>query len=822
VSQEQGLSPTLQWATPRPTGQATALDLLRQDTLGEFEILAELGRGGMATVYLAHDIPLDRKVAIKVMSAALMDEGTAERFRREARTAAALNHPHIIPVYAVRERSGLLYFVMKYIPGQSLEPIVKGGTRVSIPMAHIILAQAAAALGYAHRRGVIHRDVKPANIMLDDEGWVVMTDFGIAKVATATGLTMTGVTVGTPAYMSPEQCAGKEVTGASDQYSLGVLAYELITGQKPFTATTAMAMMYSHFNDTPAPLRALRPDCPASLEEKVMRMLAKAPEDRWPSIEEIFGAPSLAHDDPTRQALVTLALSNPNVAIGRLSTPTSPVPPARRSVAATTFPLQAQGATALFGPSASAGAPPGRIPVPRPATSRAAGVAIGVTAALALVVAGYFALRQRPVSAPGADSAIAPVTRLAIDSGTPVDSASTPVPLPTPRPAPPEVTAPVVLASLRLSPATVALETGQSSRIAAQVIGSDGNAMRDHPPITWRTLAPRIVTVSRDGTLRGAAPGRGSVVGVVSGKADTIVVDVTAPVAVAAPVASLTVAPDSVALVVGGAINLAATPRDAAGAALPGREVTWSSTSRFITVSSAGAVVAVSPGTAEVIATAQGKSGRATVVVMPVPVASVVLSGPNTPLKVGETATLSTVARGGRGETLSDRRVTWESSNPAIASVSNGVVTGRAPGSATVTATIERQSASLRVTVATPIDPAAERARATSEITAILNAYAGAITRRNMAQLKAAYPKLPAEDEARWNRVFTEPRINRVEADIEPAEPPQIDSNSATQRVRFKLQIVSSGSPANNSVSDMVARFEQEGGKWQLVLLQPR
>ncbi|HXI19715.1 MAG TPA: serine/threonine-protein kinase, partial [Gemmatimonadales bacterium] len=223
-------------ASSSKSTQEMVLDLLRQETLGEYEVMGELGRGGMATVYLAQDLALDRRVAIKVVTTPLLDEGLAERFRREARTAASLNHPHIIPIYAVRERNPLLYFVMKFIRGQSLDPILKSLGPFPIPMAELVLSQTASALGYAHRRGIIHRDVKPANIMLDDEGWVVVTDFGIAKVPSATGLTMTGVTVGTPAYMSPEQCMGREVTGASDQYSLGVVAYEILTGRKPFVA----------------------------------------------------------------------------------------------------------------------------------------------------------------------------------------------------------------------------------------------------------------------------------------------------------------------------------------------------------------------------------------------------------------------------------------------------------------------------------------------------------------------------------------------------------------------------------------------------------
>src|SRR5260370_417412 len=211
----------------RRVEQNAQIDALRQATLGEYEILAELGRGGMATVFLAHDLALDRKVAIKVLAPALllMGEGMVERFKREARTAAALSHPHIIPIYAVKESDHVLYFVMEYGGGRKLEPMIQAAGPLAIPMVQTIVAHVSDALSYAHRHGVIHRDIKSANIMLDEDGWAVVTDFGIAKVVQAQGLTMTGVTVGTPTYMSPEQCATEEVTGASDQYSLGVAAH---------------------------------------------------------------------------------------------------------------------------------------------------------------------------------------------------------------------------------------------------------------------------------------------------------------------------------------------------------------------------------------------------------------------------------------------------------------------------------------------------------------------------------------------------------------------------------------------------------------------
>jgi len=326
---------------PRLDASEAQLAALRRATIGQYEILVEVGHGGMATVYLAHDLALDRKVAIKVLAPALllMGEGMVERFKREARTAAALSHPHIIPIYAVRESDQVLYFVMKHVQGRSLDQVIRDVGPLPIAMTQAILAQVGDALGYAHRHGVIHRDIKSANIMLDEEGWAVVTDFGIAKVLQAQGLTMTGVTVGTPTYMSPEQCATEEITGASDQYSLGVVAFEMLTGRLPFQDESIMSVMYAHFNQPPRPVTELRPDCPPNLGAAVMRMLEKDPARRWPSMDDVVavcGRPSLRHDDPIRREMITLAHGGGQHA--SVKTPTSPIalsrvrtrPPVRR------------------------------------------------------------------------------------------------------------------------------------------------------------------------------------------------------------------------------------------------------------------------------------------------------------------------------------------------------------------------------------------------------------------------------------------------------------------------------------------------------------
>jgi serine/threonine-protein kinase len=198
---------------------------LRQATLGEYEIGRELGRGGMAAVFSAHDLALDRKVAIKVMSPGLvLGEGMTERFKQEAITVAQLHHPSIVSVYSVRQAEGLHFFVMQNVEGRSLEQVLQQARRLPLPMVRSILYQVGSALAYAHRARVVHRDVKPANILIDQDGNAVVTDFGIAKAAERPVNTLTGALVGTPAYMSPEQCAGGEVSGLSEQYSLGAQA----------------------------------------------------------------------------------------------------------------------------------------------------------------------------------------------------------------------------------------------------------------------------------------------------------------------------------------------------------------------------------------------------------------------------------------------------------------------------------------------------------------------------------------------------------------------------------------------------------------------
>ncbi|PYP80845.1 MAG: hypothetical protein DMD35_03300 [Gemmatimonadetes bacterium] len=261
------------------------LDRLVAAVGAQYLVDAEIGRGGMAVVYRATDVRLNRRVAIKLLPPELaFNADVRERFLREAQTSAQLAHPHIVPIYTVDERAGMVYFVMALVDGESLAQRLSREPQLPIADARRILADVADALAYAHERGVVHRDVKPDNIMIDRvTGRAVVTDFGIARAAAGDSrLTVTGVAVGTPAYMSPEQAIGeRELDGRSDIYSLGVVGYQMLAGATPFRAANTPAMLVKHLSETPRPLHVLRPDAPSALVHAIMRALAKKPEHRW-------------------------------------------------------------------------------------------------------------------------------------------------------------------------------------------------------------------------------------------------------------------------------------------------------------------------------------------------------------------------------------------------------------------------------------------------------------------------------------------------------------------------------------------------------------
>ncbi len=254
---------------------------LADRALGKYIILEEIGRGGMGAVYKARDVELDRIVAIKVLSPYLVGEPRlVQRFIREARMAANLDHPNIVTIYDIGGEGGYYYFAMKYLEGRPLKEYLAEHAPLPIEEVVRITAQLASALDYAHGQNLIHRDVKPGNIIIGEDGHVTLTDFGLARVAESLKLTASGEALGTLEYMAPEQARG-EVKKESDIYSLGVMVYEMLTGRLPFQGGNQATLLYQHIHEPPPSVHQWRPDLPADLDQVILKALAKLPEERY-------------------------------------------------------------------------------------------------------------------------------------------------------------------------------------------------------------------------------------------------------------------------------------------------------------------------------------------------------------------------------------------------------------------------------------------------------------------------------------------------------------------------------------------------------------
>ncbi len=314
---------------------AIVQERLRRVIEGKYRIERLLGKGGMGAVFLAHDLTLEREVAIKVLPPDVaQDDQVVRRFQQEAKTAAKLDHPNIIPIYRVESEGGLNYFVMKYVSGTSLEDLLEKKEPLPVPEIQRILWEAACALGHAHQRGVVHRDVKPANIMFDHDGRVMLTDFGISKaLQAATGFTATGMIIGTPHYMAPEQGKGAPVDGRADQYSLGVVGYRMITAELPFSGDSVHTIIYKHIYEEPPLASTKRAGIPGALTVAISRALAKEPDQRFPTMEDfataVWPEQPVASPARSRGAARPRARATADAPTEITGAPTTPLPAAK-------------------------------------------------------------------------------------------------------------------------------------------------------------------------------------------------------------------------------------------------------------------------------------------------------------------------------------------------------------------------------------------------------------------------------------------------------------------------------------------------------------
>ncbi len=562
------------------------VERLRRATLGEFEIGRELGRGGMAAVFLAHEISLDRKVAIKVMSPGLLlGDGMIDRFRHEAITIAHLHHPNIVSVYSVRQVEGLHFFVMRYVQGRSLEQVIQQAGRLPLPVARSILHQVGSALTYAHRSRVIHRDIKPANILIDQDGNAVVTDFGIAKAAERPTQTITGVLVGTPAYMSPEQCSGAEVSGASDQYALGAVAYEMLAGVPPFSGST-LTVMQAHVERPPVPIRERHADCPPDLEAAILRMLEKDPAARWPRMADAMaalGATPLAEDDPLRAELSQLAARAGGTTLSGDPTPTSPAPLTRPSYARGQTSGRAVGGISILPPPA--------------------GLEVGDSFVLVAMVRGQHGTRLPPNSVIWSCDA-SEVLRFDSGGGVAVAIGAGSTLL--------TATSKEVRALLRVEVAPPRADeivigpldhaVGVGDEIRLDAVARDKRGQPIDRPVTWQSADSATATVTAEGVLVALTPGFSRVTAVLDNARASIAIPV-----LPARVAAIRISDWPTTVAGGRTFVLTATPVDRWGSQLAGRTVLWSSSDvRVAVVTAGGWVHALRAGTVVLTATCEG------------------------------------------------------------------------------------------------------------------------------------------------------------------------------------------------------------------------
>ncbi|MEZ4586318.1 MAG: protein kinase [Gemmatimonadales bacterium] len=763
---------------------ARTRERLAEAVKGEFELDDEIGRGGMAAVFAAHEVALDRRVAIKVMAPGLLTgEGMVERFAREAVTVAGLHHPNIVSIYTVRHLDDLHFFVMQLVDGRSLREVLTEHRRLPVELVRAMLYEIGTALAYAHRRGVIHRDVKPANVLLDTDGRAVVMDFGIAKVQAQAGHTQTGMAVGTPAYMSPEQCFGREVTWASDQYSLGVVAWEMLAGRPPFEGKP-FELMQAHTTAPPPPLRAERPDCPAALEAAVLRMLAKRPEDRFPSMAaalEGLGAAPVAAESPMQRGLATLATAGgvlPEV-------PASDPPPSPPPPETTPAPTSRRGRWILLGGGAVAAAAlltawalsrgGGETEPSAPTVRAAATISLsspveslpvgGRTLVQATALDSAGAAIEGPVSWSVSDSTIVSLSEMGdgsaeltgsrpgrtvvmVSSGTASQVLDVIVGEP---PAAPR-------GRVAIAGAKRALDPGERLQLSARV--TDPSGADDRSAVTWRSSDPGTATVSASGLVTAVGAGRVRIIATAGERSDGFDLVIRGP-----ELTRITVTAPGTPAVVGQPITVRAA-LDWTGRPGPAPTLRWSSSDPAIASVAARDTISatVTPhgaGTATITATAGSLTGSAIVSVGgPAPVAlrlaqtnvtfraeaggdppaeqtvSVDVSGGD-----GVQATLAApeYSSGGAGWLQAELRgsVLTLRARPA------GLAAGRHQARVGVTAGSASRSLAVELLVTAPADPVEA---ALPAIESLLERYQTALNTGDASAITRIFPSIPRND----------------------------------------------------------------------------
>jgi serine/threonine protein kinase len=630
------------------------LERLRGATAGSYDVVGELGRGGMAVVYAGTDRQLERRVAIKVMDPRLaMTQGMAARFLQEARIAARLQHPNIIVVHDVRQSDEIIFFVMSLIDGIAVDELCRQGDAIPIDQIRWILFQATRALAYAHSEDIIHRDIKPANILLNLKGDVILTDFGIAKALGDTGLTQSGTQVGTPMYMSPEQFSGVPVGPASDQYALGITAYQMIAGRPPFSGDLYQ-LIAAHGNKKPVPVRELRPDCPAFLANAVMRMLEKNPEDRWPSLEDlqdVFGANMAMDGGLARRKLAetvrALRHSVPGVASGGPSGASDPGPTSGSNESTTmVVTISPPGATIFVSGTLDL-----RASVALDTGQSLPGAGVQWTSSDVSVLT---------VQPNGTVSGVSPgtaVVRASVNGGW--SEATIRV-----------EAAPI--ARLSLPTPHVTLRVGDVMR--PEVTAVDVNGVACDVAMVWISRAPTVADLDAPGVIRAIAPGMAVIdisVGNVRRSLDVAVLR--------RPISKLRVTAPTPSLQLGDASSLSFEAFDDLGARSDATPARWTSSApSVIHVDSTGRALAIAPGVARITASIDEATDSIELESLEPAIGAIHLALSDTRVELGDEVAFTLRVKDINGASRSATGVRVWSSDPSILLIDEPSLRGRA------------------------------------------------------------------------------------------------------------------------------------------------